>query len=194
MLAEKSPLSESQDWLDKWFNNSWFPSLCPVPILLWSEERQGKVRLLGGPVSCGSVPVCVYHVRLSWIFPFFFSCQWACHKYMFNVPFQHEASHGACRINTGGLRVRLRQFTWVCGNIYFTKLPSTPWQAGVSTDGKRAFLSTLEHRWPVVGPMPCNQLGLVLRKRNLLSFFLHHLYFWTYINVMNSLPLQYCKV
>lgn len=67
----------------------------------------------------------------------------ASHKYMFNVPFQHEVSHDAYRINTGGLRVRLRQFTWVCGNIYFTKLTSTLWQAGVSTDGKSAFLSTL---------------------------------------------------
>lgn len=57
-------------------------------------------------------------------------------KYMFNAPFQHEASHGACRIKTDGLRVRLRQPAWICGNICFTKLPSALWQAGVS-----------EHSW-----------------------------------------------
>lgn len=192
-LAEKPCLSESQDRLEELQNKSWFSppcALCPHPCSLRKDKARWGFWEDLSPVA-HSVPVCVQCIRLSWIFPFFFSCQWS--KLAINTClmflFQHEASHDACRINTGGLRVKLRQFTWVCGNIYFTKLTSTLWQAGVSTDGKRAFLSTLEHRWPVVGPVPCNQLGLVLRKCKLLSFFLHHLYFWTYINVMNSLPL-----
>ena len=99
-------------------------------------------------------------------------------KYMFNVPFWHEASHDACRINTDGLRVRLRQSAWVCGNICFTKLPSALWQAAVGTAGEhQALLSTLEHCCLVVCLVPCNPLGLALKTCKLLAFFLHSLYF-----------------
>lgn len=97
---------------------------------------------------------------------------------MFNAPFQHEASHDASSINTNGLRVRFRQSARVCGNIYFTKLLSAQWQAGVSTAGEhRACLSTLEHRCRVLCPAPCSPLGLALKSCKLLAFLLHRLYF-----------------
>lgn len=110
---------------------------------------------------------------------------------MFNAPFQCEASHDACRINTDGLRVRLGQSAWACGKICFIELRSTLWQAGLSTAGEhRVLLSTLEHRWPVVCPAPCDQLGVVLKTCKLLAFLLHCLYFQAHIDVMNSLRLQ----
>lgn len=185
-------MSESHDWLDK--NKSWFSPPCAHTPVVSGKTRQGEV--FGRTCLLWQCPraytACQAFLDISFLL--LLPVIQTSHKYMFNVPFQHEASHGACRINTDGLRVRLRQFTWVCGSIYFSKLPSTLWQAGVSTDGKHALLRTLEHRWPVICPVPCNQLGLVLRKHKLLSFFLHHLYFWTYINVMSSLALQHCTV
>lgn len=52
-----------------------------------------------------------------------------------------------------------------------------------------ALLSNLGHGCPVVCPAPYSQLGLVLKTCKLLAFFLHNLYFWPYISILNSLHL-----
>lgn len=45
-------------------------------------------------------------------------------KYMPNAPFLCEAATDACRINTGGLGVRLGQLAWGCGSALLSKSSS----------------------------------------------------------------------
>lgn len=86
----------------------------------WKSKTLGRNCLLWQCPSVGTVCQAFMGIPLFLLLP----VTQISDKYTFNAAFQYGASHSACRMNTDGLRVRLRQSAWLCGNICFTKLLS----------------------------------------------------------------------